>query len=452
MAFCDQCGNPDLRPRAKFCSRCGAVQTSAMPGPQPMQPPPVQVPIRASRSSRTALNKLVLVLLALTGVGLLASLTFLAFTRPAPVVSAGSAVAIRPREAGQRGLDWLLNSAVEWQRRESCYGCHVQSFAVMGAGIAQANHYQVEPAQAAELADYLVSIQSTSGDLTAGGGRTIHPGVQTALGGLGLSHFDHQGDNTYGAALVKMADWFLDQQASDGRWPIDHQEPPVEQGDVMMTGSVLETIIAAQTHQKRPEYAAAIDQGAAWLRNAPVETTQDIVFAISGLRAAGVKANSADVRRLVDLLRSRQQEDGGWGETDSLGSNGYATGQVLYAFKLAEVPIRDDAFQRGALWLLQSQQDDGSWQQINSQQTSAGRSSNFATTMWAAIGLGEVFDVQTERTFMSLIHADQGLLTWPGVFLFYAIPLLLVAPVVWRRHGRQWRARRRERAATGAVQ
>ena len=65
--------------------------------------------------------------------------------------------------------------------------------------------------------------------------------------------------------------------------------------------------------------------------------------------------------------------------------------------------------------------------------------------------LGEVFDVQTERTFMSLIHADQGLLTWPAVLLFYAIPLLLVAPVVWRRHGRQWQARLRERRAPGGV-
>lgn len=449
MTICVQCGNPDLRPGARFCPRCGGAQPMAAPAASSAssQPPTVAQP---RRSVRETLSRGLLVVVALAGLVLLLSLTVLAFVRPAPVASSAPTGVLRPREAGQRGLDWLLNSAVEWQRRENCYGCHVQSFAVMGAGVAQANRYRVESDQAAELADYLISIQSTSGDLTAGGGRTIHPGVQTALGGLGLSHLSDQSDDTYSAALVKMAGWFLDQQASDGRWPIDHQEPPVEQGDVMMTSSVLETIIAAQAHQKRPEYAAAIEEGAAWLRNAPVETTQDIVFAISGLRAAGVKANDVDVRRLVDLLRSRQQEDGGWGETAGLGSNGYATGQVLYAFKLADVPIRDEAFQRGALWLLQNQQEDGSWQQINSQQTSAGRSSNFATTMWAAIGLGEVFDVQTERTFLSVIHADQGLLTWPAVFLFYAIPLLLLAPVLWRRHGRRWLARRRERLQRGA--
>ncbi|MEI2692363.1 MAG: prenyltransferase/squalene oxidase repeat-containing protein [Anaerolineae bacterium] len=394
-----------------------------------MQPPPAQAPISSRRSVRDSLNKLVLAALAFVGVALLVSLTILALTRPAPVLSSGSTpMAIRPREAGQRGLDWLLNSAVEWQRRENCYGCHVQSFAVLGAGVGKANRYDIDQAQADELADYLVSIQGSNGDLTAGGGRTIHPGVQTALGGLGLSHYE--GD--YGTALARMADWFIEQQAEDGRWPIDHHEAPVDQGDVMMTSSVVETIVAAQHHQKRDEYTEAIDRAAQWLRSAPLETTQDITFAIIGLRVAEVKESDVDVKRLVELLRSRQRDDGGWGETVGLDSSGYATGQVLYAFKQAQVSIRDNAFQRGALWLLENQQADGSWQQINSQQTSAGRSSNFATTMWAAIGLGEVFDVQTERTFMSLIHADRGLLTWPAVLLFYIIPLLLVTPVVWR--------------------
>lgn len=448
MAFCDQCGNPDLRPGARFCSRCGAVQTPAAPAPQTMQPPPAQAPTAPRRSVRQVLNKLVLAALAFGGVALLVSLTILALTRPAPVLSADStAVAIRPREAGQRGLDWLLNSAVEWQRRENCYGCHVQSFAVLGAGVGKANRYHVDEAQADELADYLVSIQSPQGDLTAGDGRTIQPGIQTALGGLGLSHYE--GD--YGAALAGMADWFVGQQAEDGRWQIDHHEAPVDQGNVMMTSSVVETLVAAQKHQRRDEYAAAIDLAVQWLRTVPLETTQDIVFAVMGLRAAGVQEDDTDVKRLVDLLRSRQREDGGWGETVDLGSNGYATGQVLYAFKQAQVPIRDESFQRGALWLLENQEADGSWRQVNSQQTRSDRASNFATTMWAAIGLGEVFDVQTERTFMSLIHADWGLLTWPAVFLFYAIPLLLVAPIVWRRHGRQWRARRRERSAAGGV-
>lgn len=445
MAACVQCGNSELRSGARFCPRCGAAQPAAGSATVPPQlsSPPQQ---EKRRIWRGILGRAGLGVLALAGLLLLVGLTVLAVSRPASLASSDSAVALRPRVAGQRGLDWLLNAAVEWQRREDCYGCHVQSFAVMGAGIGKANRYTIDMAQAQELADYLVSVQSSQGDLKTQEGRTIHPGVQTALGGLGLSQFERASGADFGATFTKMADWFVMQQSSDGHWSIDHHEAPVEQGDVMMTGSALETLVVAQRHQKQPEYATAIEGGVTWLRNAPLETTQDIVFAIMGLRSAGVAEKDTDVKRMVDLLRNRQQEDGGWGETSELGSNGYATGQVLYAFKQAGMSIRDDSFQRGALWLLENQQADGSWQQINSQQTNGSRSSDFATTMWAAIGLGEVFDVRTERVFLSLIHPDQAMLGASAICLFYAIPLLLIAPVVWRRHGRLWWARRREQS------
>lgn len=390
--------------------------------------------------------------LAFVGLLLLAGLTLLALTRPSPASSSAPAADLRPRQAGQRGLDWLLDSAVDWQAKQNCYGCHVQSFAVMGAGVGKANRYDINETQSALLADYLAAIQSSEGYLTNGQGGSFGSKVQTVLGGIGLGSYDDQGDGAYGETLVGMADWLVTQQADDGQWVIDNAEAPVQQGNAMMTGGAIVTLVAAQRHEEKSTYASAIATGEKWLRNTPLETTQDIVFTLIGLRAAGAKEHDVDVKRLIDLLRSRQRDNGGWGETTSLDSNGYATGQVLYAYKLADVPIRDESFQRGVLWLLQNQAADGSWQQVNSQQTSGGRSSNFATTMWAAIGLGEVFDVQTERTFLSLIHPDRDALTLPAVCLFYALPLLLIAPLLWRRQGRYWLASRRERRVKGGIQ
>lgn len=94
MAFCDQCGNPDLRPGARFCPRCGAVQASAAPRPQPMSSSPPQVSSSSRQSWRDTLNKLALAGLALVGVALLVSLTILALACPAPVLSTGSTAAI----------------------------------------------------------------------------------------------------------------------------------------------------------------------------------------------------------------------------------------------------------------------------------------------------------------------------------------------------------------------
>jgi hypothetical protein len=41
-----------------------------------------------------------------------------------------------PREAAQRGLDWLQQAAPAWVAVHPCFGCHVQSQVVMGQAIA----------------------------------------------------------------------------------------------------------------------------------------------------------------------------------------------------------------------------------------------------------------------------------------------------------------------------
>src|ERR1700741_500304 len=58
-----------------------------------------------------------------------------------------------PRQAAQRGLDWLQQSAVNWgQRGQQCFGCHVQAQALMGQKVALENEYRVsQPAMDALL-------------------------------------------------------------------------------------------------------------------------------------------------------------------------------------------------------------------------------------------------------------------------------------------------------------
>ena len=41
-----------------------------------------------------------------------------------------------PREAAQRGLDWLQHAAPAWSAWHGCFGCHVQSQVLMGQAVA----------------------------------------------------------------------------------------------------------------------------------------------------------------------------------------------------------------------------------------------------------------------------------------------------------------------------
>src|SRR5262249_15771206 len=62
-----------------------------------------------------------------------------------------------------------------------------------------------------------------------------------------------------------------------------------------------------------------------------------------------------------DLVQS-QREDGGWAQTETMASDAYATGTALVALRRAGgLPTTDPVYQRGVAFLLQHQQEDGSW-------------------------------------------------------------------------------------------
>lgn len=353
-----------------------------------------------------------------------------------PAVHVPSNLPRTPRQAGQAGLDWLLNNAVVWQNSHHCYGCHVQSFAVLGAAVAQVNAYAVDTGQANQLASYLAAQQDAQGIIQSPG--VGAPLLQTTLAGMGLGEYNANISSANTATLLKIADWLVTQQTAVGNWGIDRTEPPVAQGEALTTGAALITLAAAQKQRNDAHVASAIQQGVAWLRSLNPATTQDLVFAILGLKAGDVADADPLIGRLLTMLKTQQNSDGGWGETSDLGSGSYATGQALYAYKRAGVPIEDVSFQQAVLWLLQHQQPDGVWPEINSQQTNGDRASNYASTMWAVIGLGEIFNPETEATFLSLIHPEaKAASNWVSLLLFLLLPALVVGTIWWQRQGKR---------------
>jgi squalene-hopene/tetraprenyl-beta-curcumene cyclase len=91
---------------------------------------------------------------------------------------------------------------------------------------------------------------------------------------------------------------------------------------------------------------------------------------LSGLRAIGDDLAAPHVRRAVAWLESRQNADGGWGETlasyadESLAGRGESTAsQTAWALLglLAGADGLSPAMIRGALYLLDRQRSDGSW-------------------------------------------------------------------------------------------
>ena len=77
-----------------------------------------------------------------------------------------------------------------------------------------------------------------------------------------------------------------------------------------------------------------------------------------GLVWAGVEAPL--IQPAAAKLASVQRADGGWAQLDTLSSDAYATGQVLYALYTAKA-LSGNPLNKAVSFLIQTQLADGTW-------------------------------------------------------------------------------------------
>jgi ankyrin repeat protein len=145
-------------------------------------------------------------------------------------------------------------------------------------------------------------------------------------------------------------------QRKEGDWPICCRGP-LEDGAFTTTAKAVRVLRVYPIAGRQSEFDARIARAAAWLESAEPLTTEDRSMQILGLAWADRKAPANRVKQLL----IRQRLNGGWGQTDNLPADAYATGEVLWALHEAGIPPSDPAVRRGIDFLLRTQQDDGTW-------------------------------------------------------------------------------------------
>jgi len=285
-----------------------------------------------------------------------------------------------PREAAQRGLEWLQQAAVNWNDYNNCFGCHVQGQVLMGQAAALRNGYRISMPAYRLLAD---SARASTWDTPAG----------WAYVGMALANANTITDAKTDPAMLKALDALLKMQSRDGSFREEKLHLPIIQGPIDVTGNALIGLDWAASHGGKPQLKPAATRALAWLTAANPVTTQDKVFKIiTSARFSPDKGAAAWA--FVDKLASEQQADGGWKEASAMdGSNAFATGQVLYAYQQAGVSVMSPTFRRGVDYLLKTQvndssRDDGIWRAIKTQSSDK---TDLAPTMWAVIGLAAAY-------------------------------------------------------------
>jgi ankyrin repeat protein len=149
-------------------------------------------------------------------------------------------------------------------------------------------------------------------------------------------------------------------QAADGRWSNLVPRPPMASDDVSATALAVFALQRYGWPGRQEEFATRVRRARRWLWGIHAETNEEAVFQLLGLHWAGEPAEK--LTGLADSLRQQQRKDGGWAQLPTLDGDAYATGEALYA--LAETgtdPATDPAWQRGLRFLLERQEEDGTW-------------------------------------------------------------------------------------------
>ena len=130
--------------------------------------------------------------------------------------------------------------------------------------------------------------------------------------------------------------------------------------DVSATALSIHAIKHYGWRGRKEEFAASIEHARRWLWTVDAETNEETIFQLLGLHWAGEQADKLSC--LTRSLLQEQREDGGWAQLPTLQSDAYATGEALYTLaQFVKDPLTDPAWQRGLRFLLERQEDDGTW-------------------------------------------------------------------------------------------
>lgn len=284
------------------------------------------------------------------------------------------------RSAVESSLSFLKEEGMGWIENRKCTTCHHVPMMVWTHGEARRRGFTVdeeavEKAREWELERYLAHSEfAPTGQDRSDPKRGPAPGaVYLAVGTADDGRAD--------ASTAKLFEYLLGMQEADGSWATKHITSPLTDGDDVATMLVLLATAARDAEGVAERRRRALE----WLEKSPPrDETQPLALRVA-VAARFVDAGKA--RGSLDRLKGRQRGDGGWSQVEGRPSDALATGQALYALASVGEPLDGPAVRRARKFLLESQQDDGSWLVKTRSPKGEDEIISYYGTGWATLGL-----------------------------------------------------------------
>ena len=360
------------------------------------------------------------------------------------------------RKAIERSLPFIEKEGVAWIKKRDCMSCHHVPFMLWSHNEAQSRGIKVDAKKLAEWTEWSKEKSLATRVFFKLNAKTVEPlaaPVQTKLAHLIDEDFTHEADfvlaltkalapaelKQHQTNLVKeaaipkkgavndgggldtltqlflagvrsrpgeetaefdrstaalMARW----QEADGQWKAAGQLPSRRWSRASADQTTtMWTLLALSTYREpEPAVKQTLERGHAAVKKSKPDPNLEWLVA----RLVYERAFGADER--VGILKSellrRQNADGGWGVTPGKPSEAFSTGQSLYALSLTGSSPRGAVVSKARQFLLDTQQQDGSWITPPASTSQGGPERlkklepiyRFWGTAWAAIGLSRM--------------------------------------------------------------
>jgi N-acyl-D-amino-acid deacylase len=261
----------------------------------------------------------------------------------------------RHAAAIESGLRMVQKATKNYPEHRKCFSCHHQTMPMLAMTEARAAGYQINQPLLAEATKFTHKFFTerekslSSGKRIGGSGLTVGYGLWAlSLGNAGI-------DETSEAMVA----YLVQTQKDDGRWQRPSFRPPMSESNIACTAIAAYYLPMLAGDSQQEDVEKSVAKARKWLEGAEAESQEDKNLRLWGLGLLGGDEKLVEQARQA-VLQS-QHDDGGWGQLDDMPSDAYATGQALYALAATGTAADSDVYQRGVAFLLDTQQDDGSW-------------------------------------------------------------------------------------------
>ncbi|MDA0832753.1 MAG: terpene cyclase/mutase family protein [Planctomycetota bacterium] len=297
-----------------------------------------------------------------------------------------------------KGLDYLKVEGKAWAEKRKCASCHHVPFTIWTMEEAKRRGHTIDEAVLAELIEFNLSeddkARITQKPPPPKEGEA--PRLDVSMGAIyTLLAFSEVSDVSETAQKRRDAvfAYLAESQQPDGNWVYGLNRPPVNASETdlkLLTFLMLDRSAKSQTN---PQIKTLLDKALPHEATLEADDNSQQYHSLRLLLDMQLGKDAEMIQPRIDLLLSRQHEDGGWSQTVEMNSDPYQTGQTLYALAVAGVPSDHPAVKAAWGYLLKTQKSEGFWP-MTSRPMKPGEEGaknlepiTYAGTGWAVLGL-----------------------------------------------------------------